>query len=140
MSAHTVGPLPVSDEVQAAVEQTAERTGQDITSVATEMLTEAVKTRRVPGVAFGDSVHGRMAVVPGTGIYVWLVVQAYRTVGEDWDRLRQGYHWLSEHQLRVALAYADAYPEEIEERIRANESWTPERVWAEYPFMKPPSR
>ena len=56
------------------------------------------------------------------------------------ERLRQAYHWLSEHELRAAVAYAEAYPEEIEERLRADEYWTPERVWETYPFMRPRTR
>ena len=59
---------------------------------------------------------------------------------EDWERLRASYHWLSDNQLRAALAYAAAYPEEIEERLRADERWTPETLWATYPFTRPRTR
>ena len=116
------------------------RTGRDFSSVANEMLTEAVKMRRIPGIVFGDSPTGRVALIAGTGLKVWLVISAYRNLGEDWESLKEAYHWLDEFQLRAALAYAEAYSDEIEERIRRNEEWTPERVYATYPFMKPPDR
>ena len=45
-----------------------------------------------------------------------------------------------EEQLRSALAYAEAYPDEIEARIQADEAWTPERLWETYPFMRPDKR
>jgi hypothetical protein len=61
-------------------------------------------------------------------------------MGADWANLRQAYHWLDERQLRAALAYAEAYPEEIEARLAAEEHWTPERVWQTYPFTGPPRR
>lgn len=61
----------------------------------------------------------------------------YRAVNEDWERLREGYHWLSETQLRNALAYAEAYPEEVERRIQRDEYWTIERIWEKSPFTKP---
>ncbi len=62
----------------------------------------------------------------------------YRSVDGDWERLRAAYHWLTEHQLRSALTYAEAYPAEVEERIRIDEQWTPERLYETYPFMQPP--
>ena len=51
--------------------------------------------------------------------------------------IRAAYHWLSEQQFRAALAYAAAYPKEIEERLQAEERWTPATLWTTYPFMKP---
>ena len=132
--------LRIPDPIRAAIQDTVRRTGRDFSSVANEMLSEAVKMRRIPGITFADGPAGRRARVAGTGIEVFEVVQSYRSVEQAWDRLRQVYHWLSEHQLRAALAYAEAYPEEIEERLRAEEYWTPERVWSTYPLMRPPWR
>jgi len=47
---------------------------------------------------------------------------------------------LTDQQLRSALAYAEAYPEEIEARIEADEAWTAERIWEAYPFTRPDRR
>lgn len=96
--------------------------------------------RRIPGIVFADSPTGRVALLASTGLKVWLMIEAYRAMGEDWPRLRKAYHWLSEHQLRAALAYAQAYREEIDEAIRENQQLTPEVVWSTYPFTKPPWR
>jgi uncharacterized protein (DUF433 family) len=132
--------LRIPEEVRTAIQETAHRTGRAFSSVANEMLTEAVKMRRIPGIVFADGAAGRRARVAGTGIEVFEVMQTHRAVGEDWEQLREAYHWLDERQLRAALAYAEGYPDEIEERLRAEEHWTPERTWATYPFMKPPRR
>jgi uncharacterized protein (DUF433 family) len=132
--------LRIPDEVRAAIEDTVRCTGRDFSSVANEMLAEAVKMRRVPGIVFADSPVGRIARVAGTGVEVFEVIRTDRDVGHDWDRLRQAYHWLSENQLRAALAYASAYPEEIERRLRDDERWTPEAIWSRYPFTKPRER
>lgn len=132
--------LEIPDEVRAAIQERAEQTGRDFASVAAELLTEAVKMQRVPGIVFADGPTGRRARVEGTGIDVWEVITEYRVTGESWDRLREAYHWLSENQLRAALSYYAAYPDEINERLRREEYWTPERVWEKYPFMKPPWR
>ena len=132
--------LRIPEDVRAEIEATARRSGRDFSSVAKEMLAEAIKMRRVPGIVFADGTSGRVARVAGTGLEVFEIVRAFRDMDEDWGRLREAYHWLSEHQLRPALAYAAAHPEEIEERLRAEERWTPETVWATYPFMRPRTR
>lgn len=127
-------------EVRSAIEETAQRTSRDFSSIANEMLEEAVRMRRIPGIVFVDSASGRSARIAGTNIPVYLIAVAFREMGESWDELRRGYHWLGEDQLRAALAYAEAYPGEIERRIAVDERWTPETVWSTYPFMRPPWR
>jgi len=128
-----------TEEVDKGVEALARRTGRDRSAVVNEILDEGLRMRRFPGIAFADSASGRVARLAGTGIKVWLLVRDYRDMDSDWDRLREAYHWLTEQQLRTALAYAEAYPDEIDRRIDLDESWTPERVYAEYPFMRPRS-
>lgn len=121
---------PIEDEVR--------RTGRDFSTVVNDRLREANGMRRIPGIVFADSPSGgRVARVAGTGIEVFEVVQACRSVEDSWPRLKEAFHWLSENQLRAALAYAEAYPDEIEDRIRQDEQWTPEAVWERYPFMRP---
>ncbi len=132
--------LRIPEPVRAAIDETVRRTGRDFSSVANEMLAEAVKMRRIPGIVFADGLTRRVVVMSGTGVEVWEVIRCYREVGESWNRLREAYHWLSEHQLRAALAYGAAYPEEIEERLMDEERWTPEAVWVTYPFTRPPGR
>ena len=129
--------LSISADVHATIEETARRTTRDVASVAVEMLAEAARMRRVPGIVFADGVHGRVAQVAGTGLEVWEIVERYQAIGEDWKRLKQEFEWLSEPQLRAALAYAEAYAEEIAERLRAEERWTPETLYGTHPFMKP---
>ena len=129
--------LRIPEDVRAEIEATARRSGRDFSSVAKEMLSEAIKMRRIPGIVFVDGPNGRVARVAGTGLDVFELVGAFRNMDEDRERLRAAYHWLSEQQLRAALAYAAAYPEEIEERLRAEERWTPETLWTTYPFTKP---
>ena len=112
--------------------------GRDFSSVANELLVEALKMRRCPAIVFADGATGRHARISGTGNDVWLVIAAYESVGRNWKRLKEAYHWLSEAQLRAALNYYQCYPEEIDAKIRANEAWTPEKVWERYPFTRPP--
>lgn len=132
--------LSLPEAVYREIEDTARRTERPVAAVATEMLAEAVKMRRVPGIVFADETSGRVARVAGTGLGVWEIVSQYRADGEHWEHLKAGFHWLSEQQLRAALAYAEAYPEEIDDAMREDASWTPEKTWTTYPFMRPPWR
>ncbi len=128
-------------DVLRPIEDECRRTGRDFSTVVNERLLESNKMRRIPGIVFVDSPSGgRVARIAGTSLEVFEIVQAYRSVENSWPRLKESFHWLSDAQLRAALAYAEAYPEEIEERIRRDEQWTPQTVWTRYPFMRPQAR
>ena len=127
--------LRIPAEVVKTIEDLAEASRQDFSATAIELLTEALKMRRCPGIVFADSPSGRRARVLGTGLDVWEIIAMYNSLGQDLARLKEAYHWLSDAQLRAALGYYAAYPAEIDERIRRNESWTKERLLAEYPWM-----
>jgi len=84
---------------------------------------------------FAEGVSGRRARIAGTGIEVWEVIANYKSVEKDLNRLITIYHWLTEIQLRAALAYYSAYPDEIEDLMAKNEIWTRENVQKRYPLL-----
>jgi uncharacterized protein (DUF433 family) len=108
--------------------------------MTTETLSEEEKTRRVPGIIFVDGAFGRVARVAGTGFDVWEVIDIYRAFGGEKAAILDGYPWVTPKMLNAALAYYDAFPEEIDARIALDESFTPETVYEQYPFMRPPWR
>ena len=136
MSAQPVS-LRIPPEARRGIEEIAHRTGWDFSSVANEMLSDAVKMRRIPGITFTDSASGRVARLAGRNTKVFEIAAALRAVNGDEERLRQDYAWLSEQELRAALAYAEAYPDEIEARVRQDESWNAAAIWLAYPFTRP---
>jgi len=69
---------------------------------------------KTPGVCGGE------ACITGTRIAVWLLVEA-RRIGIPEAQLLQDYPYISAADLVNAWVYADAYPEEIEAVLRANE-------------------
>ncbi|MBM2809266.1 MAG: hypothetical protein HW416_25 [Chloroflexi bacterium] len=129
--------LRIPEEVRSAIQDIAQRTQRDFSSIANEMLSEAVKMRRFFGIEFVDSPCGRVARIAGSGAKVYLVVRAYRDVGEDFARLQRWYAHLPEWELRAGLAYAEAFPEEVERRIALDEEITPEWLDANPPFVWP---
>jgi len=105
--------------------------------MAVELLEEAIRMRRALGIGFADCPAGRRAVVAGTGLDVWEVVATWREGGQDEGEFLRNYPWLTEPQIRTALAYYKLYPQEIDARLDREAHWTPERVQAELPYAKP---
>jgi uncharacterized protein (DUF433 family) len=137
VSGRPVG-LRLPEDVRKEIEREQKVRGTTFSAAAVSLLREAVRMRRVPGIHFVEGVGGsRRAAVAGTGLEVWEVVRTYEEVGEDYGELRKSYPWLSEPQLRAALSYYELYPDEIEARLKLEESWMPERVKKEMPFAVP---
>ena len=101
-----------------------------------ELIDEALRMRRCPGIVFRDGPAGRRAVVEGTGMDVWAVVQGWHATGQEWALLLESFPQLSEVQLRAALSYYALYPDEVDHRLRLEEEWTAERLARELPFAR----
>ena len=127
--------LRIPEKILKEIEQIAQETQKDFSSVANVLLEEAVRIHRCPGIVFTEGVRGRRARVAGTGIEVWEIIATYQGVGKSLDRLGKAYHWLTDQQLKSAIGYYKAYPEEIDRLIAENESWTPERIQKRHPFL-----
>lgn len=71
--------------------------------MTTDVLSEAEKMRRVPGIYFADTPAGRVATIGGTGLGVWEIVKGHRA--ESWSLLstRSAFHWLNARQFRAAF-------------------------------------
>jgi uncharacterized protein (DUF433 family) len=127
--------IRIPDEVAKTIQEEAESSGRDFSAVANELLAEAVKLKRCPGIVFADGPSGRRARIAGTGLDVWEVVSTYKSLNRDDARLREAYHWLSEPQLRSALSYYRLYAEEIERQIARNEAWSKEQLADRHPSL-----
>ena|SRR5579875_220357 len=100
---------------------------------------EVEKLHLVPGIIFADGPTGRRARVAGTGIEVFEIIEGYHQAGDDWGLLKQSFEWLSDEQLKAALAYYAAFPEEIDAWIRSNHEPL-EAFWQKHPYSRPPGR
>jgi len=131
--------LRLPQETLREIERMAQDSGKDFSAITKDLLEEAIKMRRCPGVVFVEGTSGRRARVAGTGIEVWEIIATYQSVKKDAGRLKKSYHWLSPEQLRAALAYYSAYPQEIDHQIEKNRRWSQEEIRKRYPFMSPPA-
>jgi uncharacterized protein (DUF433 family) len=130
--------LRLPPETLREIEQISRESGKDFSAVAKDLLEEAIKMRRCPGILFVEGTSGRRARVAGSGVEVWEIIAAYQSVKKDPARLQKSFHWLSPEQLRTAMAYYSAYPQEIDQQVEKNRRWSQEEIRKRYPFMSPP--
>jgi hypothetical protein len=113
------------------------RTRRSKSAVVEALTEEAVRTRRFPGIAFRGDDASRRPWLIGTGLDIWEIAQMFEDFG-SLERLIDNAQ-LSERQVRLALAYRDAYPDEIAAAVAENRRSTAE--WDElYPFIEPPAK
>jgi len=127
--------MRIPKEMVEGIEGIVRERNKDFSSVTKELIEEAIKMHRCPVIVFSEGVSGRKARIAGTGIEVWEVIAVYKSVEESFDRLKTTFHWLSEPQLRAALGYYRAYPEEIGGLMSQNEGWTRESIYGNFPFL-----
>lgn len=96
----------------------AKRTRRSKSAVISAFTEETARTRRFPGIGFRGDDAARRAWVIGSGLDVWEIVQMLEDFGTA-DRLLAETH-LTERHLRLALAYRDAYPDEIADAVADN--------------------
>jgi uncharacterized protein (DUF433 family) len=126
-------PEPLDREISREIRFRGEK---DWSKGVISLMEEAVRASRVPGIVFVQRRDGRRPAIAFSGLEVWEIIATWKEAGEDWTRLVEAYPELSENQLRAAVAYYQAYPEEIDDRLAREAEWTPERVAEELPFTR----
>lgn len=124
--------IRVSADTEALIAAEARRTHRSRGAVVESLAEEALRTRTFPGIAFRGEDWGRRPWVIGTAFDVWQVVDAYRDAGSIEKMVSGGS--LSERQIRIALAYYERFPEQIDENIARNRRPLTQ-LRAEYPFV-----
>lgn len=129
--------IRLEETLDREITREAERLGLSRSAATVELLDEALRLRQAPGIAFVDGATGRRAVIAGTGLEVWEIIDAYQQDELSFEELKEEFPWLTEMQLRAALGYYERYPKEIDARLEIERSWTPERVATEMPYAMP---
>jgi len=98
----------------ALLSRQAKRRHLEVSTLSSLYLKEKALEEEFPGIGFRDSVGGREAYVSGHRVAVWEVVDVYhqaKTITKTADH----FSW-TPALVRCALAYAKAYPREIEQQ------------------------
>ena len=119
-----------------AVELEARRVRRSKSAIVEALTEEAMRARRFPGMAFRGEDAARRPWVIGTGLDVWEICQLADEHGSIEQLVRDTH--LAERQVRLALAYREQYPQEVEDAIAENSR--PVAGWSElYPFVRLPA-
>jgi hypothetical protein len=122
----------LEEETELLVEAEARRTRRSKSAVVEAFTEEAARVRRFPGIAFRGDDARRRAWVIGSGLDVWEIVQMLEDFGSV-ESLVENSH-LQERHVRLAVAYRDRYPEEIDAAVAENR--LPVEEWRErFPFV-----
>lgn len=108
----------LGEETERLVEAEARRTRRSKSAVVEAFTEEAARARRFPGIAFrGDDVRRRAWMI-GSGLDVWEIAQMVDEFGSTKKLVTETQ--LTPAQVRLAVAYRDAYPAEIDAAIADN--------------------
>jgi uncharacterized protein (DUF433 family) len=122
--------IRLSKTTYELISSEARRTRRSKGAVVEALTEEALRTRRFPGIAFRGADWNRRPWVIGTALDVWEIVRASREFSSPRDMA--AHIDLTEPQIRLALAYYEEHPEEIDDAIRDSERPL-EELRREYP-------
>jgi len=122
----------LEDATEKVVEAEARRMRRSKSAVVEAFTEETVRTRRFPGIAFRGDDAQRRAWVIGSGLDVWEVIHMLEDFGSRDPVVADTQ--LSPAQVRLAVAYSNAYPDEIDELIADNRKPLDE-LRALFPFI-----
>lgn len=125
--------IRISRDTEELVAAEARRTRRSKGAVIEGLAEEALRTRIFPGIAFRGEDFERRAWVIGTAFDVWQAVDAHRDLGSVEAMVAEGN--LGERQVRLALAYYERFPDEIDEAI-ALQRRPLAQLRSEYPFVE----
>jgi uncharacterized protein (DUF433 family) len=108
----------LEERTERLIEAEARRTRRTKSAVVEAFTEETARTRRFPGLAFRGDDARRRAWVIGTGLDVWEIIHMLEDFGSP-EALAADMP-LSLSHVRLAMAYREAYPDEIDEAIADN--------------------
>jgi uncharacterized protein (DUF433 family) len=124
MNKTTIMTLRVPVTVRRALERLSAQLGYKPAHLGARLVEEGLRRRSFPQIDLRETAGGRVAYVKGTRLTVSFVVEQVSSgrsaekVGRDFD--------ISRAQVNAALAYAEAFPAEIEldiEEAAENRHW-----------------
>ncbi len=108
----------LEEQTERLIEAEARRTRRSKSAVVEAFAEETARTRRFPGVAFRGDDARRRAWVIGSGLDVWEIVHMLDDFGSQEALVADTQ--LTPARIRLAVAYREAYPDEIDEAIADN--------------------
>jgi uncharacterized protein (DUF433 family) len=111
--------IRLSSPTDELVADEARRGRRSKSSVVEELTEESARMRRFPGIGFRDQYPRRRPWLIGTGLDVWELIDLLESYSSA-AAVVEDFPLVTERHVRLAAAYRDAYPEEIDEAIAEN--------------------
>jgi predicted transcriptional regulator len=127
MATSTVVSLRLPPDQAERLRQMARRLGRSASEVGAELVGESLRRAEFAFIDFRDSAAGRQASIQGTRLAVWQAISVLRSFEGDVAKAAAHLQW-PEAKMHAAVAYAKAFPDEIEEGIRDNASFDFEKL------------
>ena len=118
----TVVSLRVSEAQAERLQRKARRLGRSPSETGAILLDESLRRDEFAFIDFRDSPLGRQAYLQSTRLAVWMVVKIARRFGSDVGKTAAHLQRPPAH-IQAALNYGKAFPQEIEDAIRDNDSY-----------------
>lgn len=126
--------LRVAEAAAVELDRAARRRGISRNELAERYLIEGVAQDEFPQIAFRDGALGRRAILLGTRLDVWQVLETVRNHGNAVEQAAE-YLDLPVERVRAAVRYSAAHKDEVEEiaareieaAARAEELWRAEQ-------------
>src|SRR6266498_302021 len=103
----------IDEDHAALLSRQAKRRRLEVSTLSSLYLKEKALEEEFPGVGFRDCAGGREAYVLGHRVAVWEVLDVW-SLAKSIAKTAEHFRWTTA-LVRCALAYAKAYPKEIEQ-------------------------
>ena len=118
--------IRMEQDAYERLEAESRRNHEPLSTLAKRLIEEGLRMERHPAIVFKDGPAGRRArLIDGED--VWEVISAFPKWNDSWDvrsDVAIGSSNLTARQIMTALKYYADYPDEIDERIRAeDDAW-----------------
>ena len=121
MAATTVVSVRLDPSEVEKLKQLARRVGRTPSEIGADLLSESIRRADFAFIEFRDSASGRQAYIQGTRLAVWQAITVLRSYDGNVVKAAAHLRW-PDAKMHAAIAYTKAFPPEIEESIKENES------------------
>src|SRR5262245_28921866 len=122
MASSTVVSLRLPPDEATRLRQMARRLGRTASEVGAELVGESLRRSEFAFIDFRDSAAGRQPYIQGTRLAVWQVVSLLKAYEGNVPKTAAHLRW-PETKVHAAIAYAEAFPHEIEESLQDQASY-----------------
>lgn len=101
------------------LEKMARHHGWTVSDTSARLVEEGLRCSEFAFIDFRDSPIGRLACIQGSSLAVWEVIMIARDYKGSVKAVAKHFNW-PETKVRSAIAYAEAFPDEIESALEDN--------------------